>query len=177
MEVKVEKIDNLTDYDKPLKVKFEAKGTVGTPTGKRLVLPVDLFTTSERATFTQEKRDLAVYFHYPETVVDAVRINLPATMSVEAVPPVSKLSIPNTALYSLEATPAANSVTVRRTFSFRRDHCDAEGLSATADVLLAVSGEGPGEHRAEDRSRDSVCYGRKLRRRQSREQTLTTAFE
>ena len=118
MEVKVSQIDNLTDYDKPLKVKFEAKGTVGTPTGKRLVLPVDLFTTSERATFTQEKRDVAVYFHYPETVVDAVRINLPATMSVEAVPPVSKLTIPNTALYTLEATPAANNITVRRTSLF-----------------------------------------------------------
>ncbi|HEY5330400.1 MAG TPA: DUF3857 domain-containing protein [Acidobacteriaceae bacterium] len=118
LEVKVVSIDNLTDYEKPLAVKFEAKGTVGTPTGKRLVLPVDLFTASEHAEFTQEKRDLAVYFHYPQTVLDAQRINLPATMSVEAVPPAGKLTMPHTAVYSLEATSAANNVTVRRTFLF-----------------------------------------------------------
>ncbi|HZL29127.1 MAG TPA: DUF3857 domain-containing protein [Acidobacteriaceae bacterium] len=118
LEVKVVSIDNLTDYEKPLAVKFEAKGTVGTPTGKRLVLPVDLFTASEHAEFTQEKRDLAVYFHYPQTVLDAQRINLPATMSVEAVPPAGKLTMPNAAVYSLEATPAANNVTVRRSFLF-----------------------------------------------------------
>ena len=118
MEVKVEKIDNLTDYEKPLQVKFEAKGTVGTPTGKRLVVPVDLFTVSEHAQFTQEKREMAVYFHYPETVVDALRINLPPTMSVEAVPPVSKLGMPSMASYALEATPAAGNVTVRRSYLF-----------------------------------------------------------
>jgi Domain of Unknown Function with PDB structure (DUF3857)/Transglutaminase-like superfamily len=118
LEVKVKTIDNLTDYEKPLTVKFEATGTVGTPTGKRLVVPVDLFTASEHAQFAQEKRDIAVYFHYPETVSDALRINLPATMSVEAVPPVSKLGMPNLAAYALEATPAASNVTVRRSFLF-----------------------------------------------------------
>jgi len=118
LELKVKSIDNLTDYEKPLVVKFETTGTIGTPTGKRLVVPVDLFTASERAQFTQEKRDLAVYFHYPETVLDAMRINLPATMSVEAVPPGGKLGMPNLAAYTLEATPAASNVTVRRSFLF-----------------------------------------------------------
>jgi hypothetical protein len=51
-------------------------------------------------------------------VADALRINLPATMSVEAVPPVSKLGMPNLAIYGLEAVPAANNVTVRRSFLF-----------------------------------------------------------
>jgi hypothetical protein len=118
LEVKVEKIDNLADYEKPLMVKFEVKGEVGTPTGKRLVVPVDLFTVSNREKFTQDKRDMAVYFSYPETVVDALRINLPATMSVEAVPTVSKLTMSNIALYSMEATPAADNVIVRRTSLF-----------------------------------------------------------
>jgi TonB family protein len=118
LEVKVESIENLTDYEKPLLVKFEANGTVGTPTGKRLVVPVDLFTASDHATFPQEKRDLAVYFHYPETVADALRINLPATMSVEAVPTASKLSMPGLAAYAMDPTSAPSNVTVRRTFVF-----------------------------------------------------------
>jgi hypothetical protein len=118
LEVKVESIENLKDYEKPLIVKFDAKGTLGTPTGKRLVLPVDLFEAEERAPFSQEKRDIPVYFHYPETINDALRINLPATMTVEAVPAESKLGMPNLAAYTLTSVVAPTSVTVRRSFLF-----------------------------------------------------------
>jgi len=118
LEVKVKTIGNLTDYEKPLDVKFTATGTVGTPTGKRLVVPVDVFLVDERVSFPGEKRELPVYFHYPEMVLDAMRINLPPTMSVEAVPAASKLSMTGQGAYSMEATQAPNSVTVHRTFAF-----------------------------------------------------------
>jgi hypothetical protein len=118
LEVKVSSIDNLKDYEKPLTVKFETKGTIGTSTGKRLVLPVDLFLVSDTVKFPQEKRELPVYFPYPEMVQDALRINLPPTMTVEAVPTASKLGMPNLAAYTLNATAAPTNVTVRRDFIF-----------------------------------------------------------
>ena len=118
LEVKVRSIDNLREYEKPLEVKFSATGTVGIPTGKRLVLPVDLFMVDERVSFPGEKRELPVYFHYPETMRDALRINLPPTMTVEAVPATSKLAMTGQAIYSMEASSAATNVTVRRTFLF-----------------------------------------------------------
>jgi hypothetical protein len=118
LEVKVKSIGNLTDYEKPLEVKLSATGTVGTPTGKRLVVPVDLFLVADRVSFPGEKRELPVYFHYPEMVQDALRINLPPTMAVEAVPAASKLGIDGQAIYSMETTSAPANVTIRRRFLF-----------------------------------------------------------
>ena len=43
MDVKVTSVENLTDYDQPLKVKFDVRGAVGSSTGKRLLVPADIF--------------------------------------------------------------------------------------------------------------------------------------
>jgi Domain of Unknown Function with PDB structure (DUF3857)/Transglutaminase-like superfamily len=118
MEVKVQSVENLTDYEKPLVVNFEVKGGLGTATGKRMILPADVFLTEDVATFPHEKREMPVYFNYPQSVLDAVRIKFPATMSLEAAPTETKVKFQDIGLYSLTAAPAANSVTVRRSFLF-----------------------------------------------------------
>ena len=118
LEVKVADIHGLDDYEKPLTVDYDVKGTIGTPTGKRLVLPVDLFRAGAAATFTHEKREVAVYFHYPQSVQDALRINFPSTISVEGSPAASKFDITGSAAYDLTVTPAATNVTVRRNYLF-----------------------------------------------------------
>ena len=118
LEIKVESIENLKEYEKPLIVKFDTTGTLGTATGKRLMLPVDLFQAEEKIPFTEDKRDIPVYFHYPELINDALRINLPASMSIEAVPVASKVSVTNMAMYTLTSTAAPTNVTVRRSFAF-----------------------------------------------------------
>jgi Domain of Unknown Function with PDB structure (DUF3857)/Transglutaminase-like superfamily len=117
MDVKVLSVQNAEDYNKPLMVSFSVKGPVGTPTGKRLIMPVDIFTSGSTATFPHEKRELPVYFHYAEYQEDATRINLPANLAVEGVPTASKLSIPNEAIYSMDVAAAPNSVTTRRKFA------------------------------------------------------------
>ncbi len=116
MEVKVTNIQNLDDYEKPLAVTYSVKGSMSTVTGKRLVLPVDLFLTGETATFTHEKRETPVYFHYPESVVDALRINLPKNVSIEAIPDASKIPFNQEGLYALTVESTPTNVTVRRTF-------------------------------------------------------------
>ena len=116
LEVKVADIENLADYEKPLVVHYNVKGVPGTPTGKRLMVPADLFLTGERATFPTEKRELAVYFHYPHMVQDALRVNLPAAMTIEAVPDPAKADIPKTATYNMTVTSAPNNFTTRRTY-------------------------------------------------------------
>jgi hypothetical protein len=114
----VTSITNLEDYEKPLLVSYSVVGTIGTPTGKRLVLPVDLFTTRSRATFPDDKRELAVYFHYPQIVQDALRIVLPKNLALEATPAPSKFDIKDTGVYTMNIEPGANAVTVRRTYAF-----------------------------------------------------------
>ena len=118
LEPTVVSITNLEDYEKPLLVKYSVVGTLGTPTGKRLVLPVDIFTAHTQATFPHEKREVAVYFHYPQIVQDALRINLPKNMTLEATPASSDFAIKGTGIYKLAVEPAATSVTVRRTYAF-----------------------------------------------------------
>ena len=117
LEVKVTEIKNLDDYEKPLAVSYEVKGSMGTPTGKRLVMPVDLFTAGSTATFPQEKREVAVYFDYAETVLDALRVNFPKGFSVEAMPTEGKFSIPQRAAYTISTTATPTSFTTRRLFA------------------------------------------------------------
>jgi hypothetical protein len=118
MEVKVKSIDNLTDYEKPLVANFEVKGSLGTPTGKRMILPADIFLTENGSTFPHEKREMPVYFSYPQAVLDAVRIKFPATMSLEATPAELKVKFQDVGMYSLTAKPTADSVTVQRSYLF-----------------------------------------------------------
>jgi len=130
LEVEVASIENLADYEKPLKVSYSVKGTLGTPTGKRLVLPADLFTASDVAMFPHEKRERAVYFHYPEAMQDALRINLPKNWTVEAVPEAGKYELPKLGHYDMTITQTPANFTTRRNFVF-------------GDFLVPSEGYGP----------------------------------
>jgi hypothetical protein len=114
VEVKVGTIQSLYNYEEPLIVNFDVKGPIGAPTGKRLFVPADIFVSNTKATFPHEKRDMAVYFHYPNMVQDAVRVKLPASIKIESVPTQDHESFDKFAIYNLTSESTPNSVTVRR---------------------------------------------------------------
>jgi transglutaminase-like putative cysteine protease len=116
LQVKVDKIENVTEYEEPLKVSYDVTGRLGTHTGKRILLPSDIFLSNETATFADEKRQEAVYFHYPQYVQDAERINLPASVSVEALPDSARFDLPNREAYILTITGDAKGFTTRRNY-------------------------------------------------------------
>jgi hypothetical protein len=118
LEVTLEGIGNLTDYEKPLVVNYSVKGPIAAVTGKRLVLPADLFVANKSATFPQEKRELTVYFHYAYTTQDAVKINFPALMSVEAAPDSTKENFMKRGQYDISIVSTASSFTTRRNYIF-----------------------------------------------------------
>ncbi len=118
LELEISNIKNLTDYDAPLGVTYQVKGSLGAATGKRVLLPTDIFLTDKPATFQHEKRQLAVYFHYPQVLQDAIRVNFPKEFAVEAVPASSKLKFSEQGAYSIDVASAPNNVTVRRDFLF-----------------------------------------------------------
>jgi len=118
IEVEVGDIKNLTDYEKPLAVSVTVKGALGTATGKRRLLPVDLFVARNTPAFPEEKRDLPVYFSYPQSVQDALRISFPADMTVEAAPAPASLQMPNRGSYDLSVTSTPTSFTTRRHYVF-----------------------------------------------------------
>jgi len=114
LQVKVGKIENVAEYEQPLKVSYDVTGTLGTHTGKRILLPSDIFLSGASATFADEKRQQAVYFHYPRYVQDAQRINLPATMSLEALPDTARFDLPKQEAYTLSIVGDAKGYTTRR---------------------------------------------------------------
>ena len=114
MEVKLISIDKLTDYESPLAATLEVKGPIGSPTGKRLLVPGDIFEMNTKATFAHEKRAMSVWFPYRYSARDAVRINFPSSFQVESVPPDADAKLPKMAVYNLKATPDATGVTIRR---------------------------------------------------------------
>ncbi len=116
LEIKVASIEKLSDYEQPLTVLYDVKGELGSATGKRLLLPGDIFEANSKASFPHEKRDVAVYFHYGHTVQDAVRINFPKGFEIESVPVDSKLQLSTFAAYRLTTEPSPNSLTTRRTY-------------------------------------------------------------
>lgn len=114
MDVKVSSIENLEDYEKPLKVTFEVKGQIASSTGKRLLVPSDIFVVNAKPTFPHEKRDLAVYFDYASSVLDAVRVTFPASLGVESVPASDQTMFQKTAAYQIQVQSNPTSVTVHR---------------------------------------------------------------
>jgi len=82
--------------------------------GKRLLVPADLLVSSETAMFTNPKRDLQVYFHYPELIADAVRVKFPEGLTLESAPDKAMLKFEDTAAYSMTTTTTANSFTTLR---------------------------------------------------------------
>jgi hypothetical protein len=114
MDVKLVSIAKLTDYEEPLAATVEVKGPIGSPTGKRLLIPSDIFEVNSKATFAHEKREMAVCFSYPYAARDAIRINFPEGFAAESVPPEASTQLPKEAIYKMKATVDAKGVTIRR---------------------------------------------------------------
>lgn len=114
MDVKVLGIDHVEEYEQPLVVRYEIKGAIGSPTGKRLLIPSDIFVANAKPTFPHEKREVPVQFDYPYSVVDAVRVNLPPSLTIESVPAGEQIPLQTFAVYALKTESTPTSITVRR---------------------------------------------------------------
>jgi hypothetical protein len=116
LEVKVGSINQLDAYDQPLIVKLEVKGTLGSVTGKRLLLPADIFEANSKPAFPEAKREIPICFDYAQTKLDAIRINFPPTLTVESLPPADKANFEKFAIYNMTTESTATSFTIRRTY-------------------------------------------------------------
>jgi hypothetical protein len=120
MDVEVKEIKNLDNPEQPLNVTYTVHGAVGTPVGKRLLVPSDLFESSKKALFTQPKREVAIDLHYASYVQDAVRYTLPANFAIESVPDANKEFYLHEAGFTMSNKRAGNSVTFFRNVSMAK---------------------------------------------------------
>ncbi len=114
MEVKVTSISKVADYEQPLVADFTVKGNIGSSTGKRLLLPANVFQVNAKPTFTHEKRDVAVAFDYSYDNKDAVRITFPTSLAVESLPASESYQYLKTSAYAFKAESTPTSVLFRR---------------------------------------------------------------
>jgi hypothetical protein len=116
MEVKVSSIEKLEDYDQPLVVSLDVKGQLGSSTGKRLLIPSDIFEANEKPAFPQEKREVPIAFSYAHMMQDAVRITFPPTLTVESLPASDTVKFQKFALYGMKTESTPTTVTSRRDY-------------------------------------------------------------
>jgi len=127
IELKVASIENVADYEQPLVVNLDVKGTLGSSTGKRLLVPGDLFESNEKPSFPQEKREVPVAFEYTRYNQDAVRINFPQALTIESLPANGNINFKTFVVFAVktESTPAS--------FTYRRDFALGEVLFLTKE--------------------------------------------
>ena len=114
-------VDHFLGLDNPdvnLVATINVRGTLGSVTGKRLLLPGFFFATRGGHPFVDEaNRQMPVDMHYSEVVEDEVVYHLPAGMKVETEPQDAKISWPSRAILSTTTIPAPGQVTISRSFS------------------------------------------------------------
>lgn len=117
MDIKVDTIENVDDYSKSLKVSYTVKGPIGSATGKRLLLPGDIFMANAKSVFPHEKRETAVYFDYASFTQDAMRIVFPSSLTLESMPSEEKIPFQKMAFYQIKGQTTPTSVIVRRDYA------------------------------------------------------------
>jgi predicted RNA-binding protein YlxR (DUF448 family) len=136
---------------------FQGLGSLGTVTGKRLILPVEFFAYRGDSSFAnEEKRRLPVDMHYGEKVTDQVIYHLPSTMTVEVIPQDSKIAWEGRAVYVAQTKSLSGELVIVRalarafTFAKAEDYQDlrdfyqkvATAGQAQAVLTLAPAGTG-----------------------------------
>lgn len=89
----------LTDYENQLMAIVKVDGSLGTQTGKRILLPSAFFEAREKPLFPQEKRENPVDLLYPYVVGDQVTLKLAPGLSIESVPSNAKIPMGQLAVY------------------------------------------------------------------------------
>jgi hypothetical protein len=90
---------NLTNGEEQLMAIVNVDGTLGTQTGKRIMLPSGFFEAREKPLFPQQKRANAVDLLYPYVLNDQVKVKLAPGLAIESVPTNAKIPFGQSALY------------------------------------------------------------------------------
>ena len=105
----------LDEPDRILMAFVQVKGTLGTSTARRLILPGLFFETRGGEPFvSQEKRLEPVDMQYARQITDQLTYELPAGMTLEGVPQDAKVSWESHALYIVKTKSEPGQITVAR---------------------------------------------------------------
>jgi hypothetical protein len=108
------KIANWDDFLSPLHVEGTVKESgYANALGRRLLLPVEFFQSSETKAFQNVKRVNDVYFHFPYEDLDDVKLHLPASFRMESSPTVQNVDS-GAVKYQISVETQGNSLEIKR---------------------------------------------------------------
>ena len=109
--------DGLTDYESDLTARLKFTGTLGSTTGKRLIMPGLLFEARGKHPFVaEESRNVAVDLHYATLEQDEVTYHFPPGMKADDLPAARNIEWDNRIGLTIAVTPGDGAVTVKRMF-------------------------------------------------------------
>jgi hypothetical protein len=106
----------LSDENSNLMVRMKVTGSLGTATGKRLVLPLSIFSAGSRDPFTSSHREEPIDLQYPFLEKDQVTLHLPPGFQVESVPSDARVDLPQNAVYLSHAAADGQTITFTRSY-------------------------------------------------------------
>jgi hypothetical protein len=99
-----------------LMIRMKVSGSLGTATGKRIFLPLSIFSAGTRDPFTSSHREEPIDLRYPFLEKDEVTLHLPAGFQVESVPSDARVDLPQNALYLSHAKADGQTITYTRSY-------------------------------------------------------------
>jgi hypothetical protein len=113
-QVKLVKVDGWEKSEEPLTAQFDLEiPNYALPAGRRFILPLGVLHTSEKLLFPSPRRIHPVYFDYPFETYEDIRIQLPAELEPEALPPDKKVDAGSVS-YSFSVARDSTSLKISR---------------------------------------------------------------
>jgi len=140
VEAQIDHFNGLDDPEANLAAVVKARGTVGTATQKRLLVPALFFETRGSHPFVeQEKRLTPVDMHYGETISDDVTYMLPSGLQAEGTPEPAKVPWQGHAVLVIKSKADPGQVTINRTLARSFTFADSTEYSALRDFYQKVA--------------------------------------
>jgi hypothetical protein len=139
-----------------LLARVDISGNLGTSTGRRVVLPLALFSGAANS-FSSSHREQPIDLRFPRMEQDQITLHLPATMHPESMPAAAKVSVPQMAVYVNSTTSDAQSITYARTMAMAnalytpeeygklKGFLDDVGTHDHEEAVLALRAPGSGQ--------------------------------
>lgn len=124
--VKVTEITGATSHAEPLVVKYDVTlPNLVAAAGSRTVLPISVFASRRKNPFSSATRTHPIYFRYLRREEDEVKVTMPESLSLAALPEPAKLNA-GALMYSNEVKQDGNAITFKRSMSVHTIFVEAQ---------------------------------------------------
>jgi Domain of Unknown Function with PDB structure (DUF3857)/Transglutaminase-like superfamily len=139
--IKLTELKGATSFAEPIVAKFDVTlANFVSSAGSRTVLPMSVFASSAKNPFAPATRTHAIYYRYPKTITDEVKVTLPETMTAASVPPPVKIDVGAIA-YNNEMKQNGREVTFRRSLKVNTMLIDVKHYNNLRTVYSTIATE------------------------------------